>query len=403
MPGVADRMEFKNLVAPVALLFILSLGFGNMQAFGQPMTKDANLRIESTVQGLSFPTSMLFLDADHILVLEKEGNVRLVSSGVLQPSPVLSLPAVNKNERGLLGIEKIRDNVFLYVTESDGGAKNRVYRYDISGSSLTNQKLLLDLPAGPGTNHQGGKLVSGKDNSLYSVTGELQRNGKDQNIKDGPDPDFSGAILRVNPENGSPAQNNPFPTSNSSSDPLGHYYAYGIRNSFGLAIDPVTGSLWDTENGEDVYDEINLVTPGFNSGWKLVMGPISSSGISESQLVNFPGSKYSDPALSFKDPIGITDIEFLASNKLGDKYTNNVFVGDINNGNLYFFQMNEGRNGFNLASPGLDDKVVDNSQELDSVVLGSGFGGITDIETGPDGYLYVLSYDDGIIYKISTP
>jgi glucose/arabinose dehydrogenase len=105
MPVVADRMEFKNLVAPVALLFILSLGFGNMQAFGQPMTKDANLRIESTVQGLSFPTSMLFLDADHILVLEKEGNVRLVSSGVLQPSPVLSLPAVNKNERGLLGIE----------------------------------------------------------------------------------------------------------------------------------------------------------------------------------------------------------------------------------------------------------------------------------------------------------
>lgn len=164
----------------------------------------------------------------------------------------------------------------------------------------------------------------------------------------------------------------------------------------------MTGSLWDTENGEDVYDEINLVTPGFNSGWKLVMGPISNSGISESQLVNFEGSKYSDPTLSFKDPIGITDIEFLDSNKLGDKYTNSVFVGDINNGNLYFFQMNEERNGFNLDSPGLDDKVVDNDQELDSVVLGTGFGGITDIETGPDGYLYVLSYEDGVIYKIST-
>lgn len=401
MPVVVDRMEFKNLVAPLALLFIIGSAFGNMQAFGQPMINDAVLRIEPTVQGLSFPTSMLFLDAEHILVLEKEGKVRLVSNGVLQPEPVLSLNAVNKNERGLLGIEKIGQNVFLYVTESDGEAKNRVYRYDISESTLTNQKMILDLPAGPGTNHQGGKLVSGKDNSLYSVTGELQRNGKDQNIKDGPDPDFSGAILRVNPDNGSPAQNNPFSTSNSPSDPLGHYYAYGIRNSFGLAIDPVTGSLWDTENGEDGYDEINLVTPGFNSGWKLVMGPISSSGISETQLVNFPGSKYSDPALSFKEPIGITDIEFLASNKLGDKYTNNVFVGDIKNGNLYFFQMNEGRNGFNLASPGLDDNVVDNDQELDSVVLGTEFGGITDIETGPDGYLYVLSYDDGAIYKIS--
>jgi glucose/arabinose dehydrogenase len=402
MPVVVDRMEFKNLVAPLVLLFIIGSAFGNMQAFGQPMINDPVLRIEPTVQGLSFPTSMLFLDAEHILVLEKEGKVRLVSNGVLQPEPVLSLNAVNKNERGLLGIEKIGQNVFLYVTESDGEAKNRIYRYDISGSTLTNQKMILDLPAGPGTNHQGGKLVSGKDNSLYSVTGELQRNGKDQNIKDGPDPDFSGAILRVHPDNGSPAQNNPLSTSNSPSDPLGHYYAYGIRNSFGLAIDPVTGSLWDTENGEDVYDEINLVTPGFNSGWKLVMGPISSSGISETQLVNFQGSKYSDPALSFKDPIGITDIEFLASDKLGDKYTNNVFVGDIKNGNLYFFQMNEGRNGFNLASPGLDDNVIDNDQELDSVVLGTEFGGITDIETGPDGYLYVLSYDDGAIYKISS-
>lgn len=155
MPFVVDRMEFKNLVAPVALLFILNFGFGNMQAFGQAMTKDATLRIESTVQGLSFPTSMLFLDADHILVLEKEGNVRLVSSGVLQPSPILSLSAVNKNERGLLGIEKIGDNVFLYVTEDDDGAKNRVYSYDITGSTLSNQKLILDLPAGPGTNNQG--------------------------------------------------------------------------------------------------------------------------------------------------------------------------------------------------------------------------------------------------------
>lgn len=394
-------MQFKSLVAAVAFLLILVSGAGTIQVFGQPMIKDAGLKVEQTVQGLSFPTSMLFLDANHILVLEKEGKVRLVSNGVLQPQPVLSLSAVNKNERGLLGIEKIGENVFLYVTESDGGAKNRVYRLDISGSSLTNQKMILDLPAGPGTNHQGGKLVSGKDNSLYSVTGELQRNGKDQNIKDGPDPDFSGAILRVNPDDGSPAPKNPFSKSNASSDPLSHYYAYGIRNSFGLTIDPVTGSLWDTENGEDAYDEINLVTQGLNSGWKSVMGPISRSGISETQLVNFPGSKYSDPVISFKDPIGITDIEFLGSNKLGDKYTNNAFVGDINNGNIYFFQMNEARNGFDLASPGLNDKVVDNSQEQDSVVWGTGFGGITDIETGPDGYLYVLSYENGAIYKIS--
>jgi len=130
------------------------------------------------------------------------------------------------------------------------------------------------------------------------------------------------------------------------------------------------------------------------------MGPLAQSGISENQLVNFPGSKYSDPILSFKDPIGITDIEFLNSSKLGEKYANNVFIGDIRNGNLYFLEMNPMRNGFKLNSPGLDDKVVDNTQELDSITLATGFTGITDLKTGPDGYLYVLSYQDGSIYRI---
>jgi len=387
-------------IAGVMISFVILIGNGS--AFAEPAIKDKSLKIELLTQGLSFPTSMLFLDAAHILVLEKGGKVRLVSEGALQPEPVLTLNVINKNERGLLGVERIVNNVFLYFTEDDGGAKNRVYKFDISGTSLTNQKMILDLPAGPGTNHQGGKLVAGIDKSLYSVTGELQRNGKDQNIKDGPDPDFSGAILKVNPIDGSPAQNNPFSATSSPSSPLSHYYAYGVRNGFGLAIDPINGNLWDTENGEDAYDEINLVNPGFNSGWKLVMGPISSTGLSENSLVNFPGSKYSDPVLSFKDPIGITDIEFLNSTKLGTKYADNAFVGDIRNGNLYYLEMNGMRNGFKLNSPGLEDKVVDTKPELDSITLGSGFGGITDIETGPDGNLYVLSYQDGSIYKISS-
>jgi len=388
------------LVVGLTSILVVSL-FGNINAFGQPTIDDPSLKIELLTQGLSFPTSMAFLDPDNILVAEKEGNVRLISAGVLQPQPVVSLSAVNKNERGLLGIEKIANNVFLYITEENDDVANKVYKFDITGSQLTNQKLILDLPAGPGTNHQGGKLTAGKDGSLYSVTGELQREGKDQNIQDGPDPDFSGAILRVNPDDGSPAQNNPFSSPDSSTGPLSHYYAYGVRNSFGLAIDPVSGSLWDTENGEDFYDEINIVNPGFNSGWKLVMGPIAQSGISEDQLVNFPGSKYSDPIFSFKEPIGITEIEFLSSSNLGDKYSNNVFVGDIRNGNLYFFKLNEMRNGFIIDSPNLEDKVADDDSELDPLVIGTGFAGITDIKTGPDGNLYVLSYEDGSIYKIS--
>ena len=90
------------------------------------------------------------------------------------------------------------------------------------------------------------------------------------------------------------------------------YYAYGIRNSFGIAIDPVTGNLWETENGEDTDDEINLIKPGFNGGWKVTMGPMSKdNGITENDLVNFPGSHYADPVFGWFKPVAVTVIEFL--------------------------------------------------------------------------------------------
>jgi len=388
-------LEFLLII--VSIVIILQ----NNLSYAQPSLRDPNLKVEALVSGLSFPTSMLFLDNNNILVLEKDGNVRAISDGKLQPQPLLSLNVDTKNERGLLGIEKVGENIFLYATVKDGQVINRIFKYTLAaGPELTNQAVFMDLPATPATNHQGGKLAVSSDGYLYSVTGELQRDGKDQNIKNGPDPDFSGAILKTNPKDASPSPNNPFKTNNSH-DPLNWYQAYGIRNSFGLGVDPVTGTLWDTENGEDSHDEINMVTPGFNSGWKLVMGPISGSGITPNDLVNFPNSHYKDPVLSFADSFGITDIEFLNSSKLGAEYANNAFVGDYRHGNLYKFQLNEDRTGFKLDNPGLEDHVVDNADELNSIIFGKGFAGITDIKTGPDGYLYVLSFNDGTIYRIS--
>jgi glucose/arabinose dehydrogenase len=391
----------KKLFAISLFIFTIAIMLQNNLSYAQPSLKDPNLKLEAFVSGIASPTSMLFVDENNILVLEKDGNVRLVSNGMLQSQPLVSLSVDNKNERGLLGIEKIGENVFLYATVKDGQLINRIYKYTLApGPELTNEQEFMDLPATPATNHQGGKLVASNDGYLYSVTGELQRNGKDQNIVNGPDPDFSGAILKTNANDGSPAPNNPFKSDNSN-DPINWYQAYGLRNSFGLGIDPVTGALWDTENGENAFDEINLVSPGFNSGWKLTMGPISESGISEDVLVNFPDSNYKDPILSFRNSIGITDIEFLNSDKLGTEYANNAFVGDISYGNLYRFELNEDRVDFKFNDPGLEDRVVDNNKELDSVIFGEGFSGITDIKTGPDGLLYVLSFEDGTIYRIS--
>jgi aldose sugar dehydrogenase len=90
----------------------------------------------------------------------------------------------------------------------------------------------------------------------------------------------------------------------------------------------------------------------------------------------------------------------LKSSKLGEKYKNNIFIGDINNGNLYYFQLNDTRTGLKFNSSGLKDMVVDNKNELFGITFASGFRGITDIETGPDGYLYILSYFDGKLYRI---
>jgi glucose/arabinose dehydrogenase len=149
-----------------------------------------------------------------------------------------------------------------------------------------------------------------------------------------------------------------------------------------------------------------LIKLGFNGGWKIIMGPISRNiGVSENDLVNFPGSHYADPLLSWLKPVAVTAIEFLKSTKLGPSYQNNMFVGDYKNGNLYFLKLNSDRTGIQLENSqqvaGLSDLVVDNKNELNAVKFGTGFGGITDIKTGYDGYLYVLSILDGTLYRIS--
>jgi glucose/arabinose dehydrogenase len=381
------------------------------------ITKDPKLKVETLAKGLSSPTSMAFIDTSNILVSEKDGQVRLVSNGVLEDKPVLQVSVDTESERGLLGIAIMNSTktnaannskfVYLYYTESKGGdLRNRVYRYEWNGQNqnLVNPTLILDLPALPGPNHDGGKLVIGPDHYLYAVIGDLNHRGKLQNTNDGPDPDDTSVILRVNPNDGSAVKDNPF--IKDANIAMHKYYAYGIRNSFGITFDPITGNLWQTENGPDVYDEINVVKPGFNSGWTQVMGPLSrNTGFMIGQLVNFPHSHYADPVFSWKNPVAVTDIEFMKSSVLGEKYKNNIFVGDYNNGNLYYFEVNSTRTGINLdinqEKIGLSSLVVDNANQQSAVTFGTGFGGISDIKIGPtDGFLYVLSINDGIIYKV---
>ncbi len=408
MSGAYDVRAIPAVLVLLASACVLAVP----EALPAQTLRDSTLRVDLVVSGLSAPTSMAFIGPHDLLVLQKnDGRVRRVTNGVLQPSAVLDLAVDAASERGLLGIA-LHPNfptipfVYLYVTESSTGGDtagsspplgNRLYRYTWNGSSLVSQVLLLSLPVTPGPNHNGGVILFGPDGKLYIVIGELNRNGQLQNIATGPSPDDTGVILRLN-DDGSVPLDNPFAALGGN---LAKYYAYGIRNSFGMAFDPVTAKLWMTENGPDVYDEINLVEPGFNSGWNRIMGPVARDAQGTSDLVFFPGSHYDDPKFSWFDTVAPTGIVFMASSALGAAYTNHVFVGDINNGVLYHFVPNSARNGFVFNGAGLGDLVADSPTELDETIIGTGFGGITDLKVGPDGRLYVLSFS-GSIFVISS-
>ena len=260
-----------------------------LQTESKPSVADPHLEVELVVGGLELPTTMAFLGPDDFLVLEKDkGTVERVTNGIISNKPLLDVNVANSVERGMLGVavskNASRTFVFLYYTEINGkdyddrkGLQpegNRIYRYELVGNELVNPILLLDLPATPGPRHNGGAIEIGPDNNLYVPIGDVDASFKKpvirtmtQNFGDGLVADGRSGILRIN-QDGKPAEEGIL----GNSMPLKLYYAYGIRNSFGLGFDPVTNNLWETENGPVQGDEINLVHPGFNSGWHEIYG-----------------------------------------------------------------------------------------------------------------------------------
>ncbi len=242
--------------------------------------------------------------------------IRIVN-GSLSTKPLIDLTVANQQERGLLGLaiskkinfSKSKDveqfdnltNIFLFYTEAvrDGNdicplksycepgndrKGNRLYKFSLESNSLVNSKLLLDLPSWPGADHMGGVIKIGPDNNIYVTGGDgdscanriqCQKEhfedsvlrSKTSNILNGDSPVGRGGILRITQDGKSVNEG-----ILGKGHPLDKYFAYGIRNSFGMDFDPISGKLWDTENGAGFGDEINLVEPGFNSGWLKVQG-----------------------------------------------------------------------------------------------------------------------------------
>ena len=402
-----------------------------------PSLTDQNLKVELVVGELDFPTSMDFLGKDDILVLEKNtGKVYRIGNGNVT-GPLVTIDVGYKDERGLLGIavsgnknsDKNNTSVYLYYTEClkkpsgkhTKNCGNYIYRYkfDAQNNKLVDPKLILTLPALPGPSHNGGAMELDKEKNLYLTTGDLlttefNQTGsfdtKAQNFINGTPPDGRAGILRLT-QDGKPVGKGIL----GDEYPLDLYYAYGIKNSFGIGFDPVTNNLWDTENGPQFGDEINLVKPGFNSGWEKVQGIWKLNQTREKEsvfkesnkdvaFVDFDGKgKYSDPEFVWDKPVAPTALIFLDSDKLGQHYQNDIFVGSAKRGLIYHFDLTKNREALDLSND-LADLVFDKNDESSKMIFGENFGVITDLEVGPDGYLYILSgfrgTDEGSIYRV---
>ncbi|MGE5782379.1 MAG: PQQ-dependent sugar dehydrogenase [Nitrososphaerales archaeon] len=397
-----------------------------------PILTDPDLKAELIIDKLKFPIGMEIIGNDDFLLIEKNtGVVKRIANG--QVTQLLDLNVASESERGLLGIaylnlsnsgkfsedddSLIPPYIFLFATETESQDDgkilgNKLYRYDLIDGNLVNPVLLLDLPFTPGPSHNGGVLRIGPDGNLYLVMGDLNRI-KDpsgdtiaQNLEGTSLPDGRGGVLRITPDGDT--VNDGFSLGNSGL--LDKYYGYGIRNSFGIGFDSITGYLWDTENGSHYGDEINIIKPGFNSGWRQVLATpslyksMTGEDFDRNKLITFNNKgKYYDPALTWNQTMAPTTIAFIHTDTLGDEYKDDMLVGSVKNGTLLHFDLNSTRTGLQLTGP-LADRIVNTPSEINEAVLGTGFGIITDIKIDPtDGDLFVIASNtkNGKIFKIS--
>ncbi|MEX2260973.1 MAG: PQQ-dependent sugar dehydrogenase [Bryobacteraceae bacterium] len=459
-----------------------------------PTVVDPNLAVRTVVGGLITPTTMAFLGPSDILVLEKNtGKVQRVVGGIVQATPVLDLAVNFGSERGLLGIAlhpsfPVNPGVYLYWTESTTGADtsvlsntpllgNRVDRFTWGGSTLTFDRNIIRLRAiqqdagqPERGNHDGGVIRFGPNGKLYIIIGDVGRRGQLQNLPcgptptcpgptvdddqfGGPEPDnahLTGVILRLNDDGTAPPDNPFFSFGAQKGGEVGaniqRIFAYGIRNSFGMAFDPISGDLWEQENGDDSFSELNRVEPGMNSGWVQIMGPVDRIGqykaietstasdpvtggvyfglqqirwpptlIADtpqealSRLFVLPGSHFSDPEFSWRFEVAPGGIGFMNGRALGPQYHGDLFVGGardfLEGGHLFRLEVTGNRRKIGVDDPRLKDRVADNNHKFDiteseSLLFGRNFGVVTDIQTGPNGNLFVVSLSQGAIHEI---
>jgi glucose/arabinose dehydrogenase len=265
----------------------------------------------------------------------------------------------------------------------------------------------------------------------------------------GPEPDdahLTGVVLRLNGD-GSTPRDNPFfkvgvEMGGEAGANIQKVFAYGIRNTFGMAFDRVSGELWLEQNADNAFTELGRVEPGMNGGWIQIMGlaeriaefraietgeavPGMFAGLQQSRwpptniattpqegrlrLFMLPGAHYTNPELSWKFEVAPAGIGFMTGLGLGREFQGDLFMGGARDflvgGHLFRFKLTGNRRHIAVTDPRLSDLVADNLApfeitESESLLIGRDFGIGTDIETGPNGNLFVVSLSHGAIYEI---
>jgi glucose/arabinose dehydrogenase len=372
--------------------------------------------------------------------------------------------AFDRNIIQLRALDEIRPNPGLYggVIAFGRAKMHQEYEQDDKDQDHATDKNIRD-----GLHR---RVNQDPDRKLYIHIGDVNRRGQLQNLECGaplppptrsncsdpidndgsllgPEPydaHLTGVVLRLNDDGTTPTDNPFFAAGAAIGGEVGkniqRIFAYGFRNSFGMAFDPIAGHLWMTDNADDTFDELIRVEPGLNSGWVQFFGPVgrvaefkalettfgngtlfldtrwtpahiaSTPEEALTRLFMLPGAHYSDPEFSWKWAVPPGAIGFAGrGTALGPQFRGDLFMGGatggLQGGHLFHFNLTGNRRKIAVDDPRLEDRVADNLgkndiTESESLLIGRDFGTVTDIEEGPNGNLYVLSLSKGTIYEI---
>jgi glucose/arabinose dehydrogenase len=349
------------------------------------------------LKGLRYPYGLAFLPDGRILVTERAGRIRIVKDGKLDPQPIAGVPAVlDRNLRGMNDIvlhPRFAENGLIYFTyfkpvpNDESAAAAVLARGKFDGDhALTDVKELLvtdTLVTGPSA----ARMVFARDGKLFLAIGIPIPPRPKAGIaapKDAQSPSsLWGKILRLN-DDGTAAKDNPFVGKQGYRPEI---YALGIRNAMGLAIHPETGELWETENGPQGGDELNIIRAGKNYGWPVISYGRSYggdlTGDTGPDLALPVANGMEQPYLFWSPSIALSGLTFYTGDKF-PQWRGSVFVGGLVGEQLQKITMNQ------RGLPIRRDPLLRELQQR-----------IRDVQQGPDGLLYVLTDEaDGAMLRI---